>query len=197
MPRRIIARLEFNMRIEVHVHGAIPLRSGTTLSQVETALRPWLRYIDEDSLVDARSLYEDEPGAVFDAKEKILEICWTGDVGRGFRESIEEALQALSPYTESAVEIEVSYYNDDGQDEFGMVFVGPTPESILERQRSRMIDDISGLLARHFTEAEIGEVSALVNQLFERNWSEKSGHAQSGSTAAPRGLTPAQRRRLH
>ena len=185
------------MRIEVHVHGTIQLRSEATLSQVETALRPWLRYIDEDSLADARSVYEDEPGVVFDAKDKILEICWTGDVGRGFRESIEEALQALCPYTESAVEIEVGYYNDDGQDEFGMVFVGPTPEAIHERQRSRMIEDMSSMLARHFTEAEIGEVAALVNQLFERNWSEKSGGGQSGSTGTARGLTPAQRRRLH
>jgi hypothetical protein len=190
-------QLESNMRIEVHVHGTIPLRPETTLSQVETALRPWLRYIDEDSLVDARSVYEDEPGVVFDAKGKTLEICWTGDVGRGFRELIDEALQALCPYTESAVEIEVSYYHDDGQDEFGMVFVGPTPESIHERQKSRMIDDVSGMLARHFTEAEIGEVAALVNQLFERNWTEKTGSGQSGSTTTPRGLTPAQRRRLH
>ena len=185
------------MRIEVHVHGTIPLRAETNLSQVEVALRPWLRYIDEDNLVDARSVYEDEPGVVFDAKGNTLEICWTGDVGRGFRELIEEALQALCPYTESAAEIEVSYYHDDGQDEFGMVFIGPTPEAIHERQKSRMIDDVSGLLSRHFTEAEIGEVSALVNQLFERNWAEKTGGTQSGSSAAPRGLTPAQRRRLH
>src|ERR1035437_8748155 len=69
-------------------------------------------------------------------------------------------------------------------------------ESIHERQKSRMIEDVSGMLARHFTEAEIGEVAALVNQLFERNWAEKTGGAQSGSTTAPRGLTPAQRRRL-
>ena len=185
------------MRIEVHVHGTIPLRPETTLSQMETALRPWLRYIDEDSLVDTRSVYEDEPGIVFDAKGKTLEICWTGDVGRGFRELIEEALQALCSHTESAVEIEISYYHDDGQDEFGMVFVGPTPESIHERQKSRMIGDVSGMLARHFTEAEIGEVAALVNQLFERNWTEKSGSGQTGSSTAPRGLTPAQRRRLH
>ena len=85
------------MRIEVHVHGTIPLRAETNLSQLEAALRPWLRYIDEDNLVDARSVYEDEPGVVFDAKGKTLEFCWTGDVGRGFRELIEEALQALCP----------------------------------------------------------------------------------------------------
>ncbi len=184
------------MRIEVHVHGTIPLRTETTLSQVEAALRPWLRYIDEDSLGDARSVYEDEPGIVFHAKGKTLEICWSGDVGRGFREPIEDALQALCPYTEAAAEIEVSYYHDDGQDEFGMVFVGPTPESIHERQKTRMIDDVSNLLARHFSEAEIGEVAALVNQLFARNWSEATGGVQSGSTTSPR-LTPAQRRRLH
>jgi hypothetical protein len=185
------------MRIEVHVHGTIPLRTETNLSQVEVALRPWLRYIDEENLIDTRSVYEDEPGVVFDAKASTLEICWTGDVGRGFRELIEEALQALCPYTDAAAEIEVSYYHDDGQDEFGMVFIGPTPEAIHERQKSRMIDDVSGLLARHFTESEIGEVSALVNQLFERNWTEKTGGAQSGSSTSPRGLTPAQRRRLH
>ena len=173
------------------------MRAETTLSQIEAALRPWLRYIDEDSLVDARSVYEDEPGIVFDGKGKTLELCWTGDVGRGFRELIEEALQALCPYTESAADIEVSYFHDDGQDEFGMVFVGPTPESVHEHQKSRMVDDVSDLLARHFSEAEIGEVAALVNQLFERNWSEKTGSGQSGSTSAPHGLTPAQRRRLH
>jgi hypothetical protein len=184
------------MRIEAHVHGTIPLRPGTTLSQVESALRPWLRYIDEDSIADARSVYEDEPGVSLDANGKCLEICWTGDVGRGFRELIEEALQALCPHTESAAEVEVSYYHDDGQDEFGMVFVGPTPESIHERQKHRMIEDVSSVLARHFTEADIGEVAALVNQLFERNWAEKTGDAQS-SAASPRGLTPAQRRRLH
>ena len=45
------------MRIEVHVHGNISLRTGTTLAHVETALRPWLEYIDEDSLADAKSVH--------------------------------------------------------------------------------------------------------------------------------------------
>ena len=50
------------MRIECHVHGNIPLRHGVTPAQVEAALRPWLEYIDEDSLADVHSVYEDEPG---------------------------------------------------------------------------------------------------------------------------------------
>jgi len=34
------------------------------------------------------------------------------------------------------------------------------------------MDDVSALLARHFGEAEIGEVTALVNQLFVRRAAE-------------------------
>jgi hypothetical protein len=35
-----------------------------------------------------------------------------------------------------------------------------------------MIDDVSALLSRHFGDAEIGEVTALVNQLFARSAAE-------------------------
>jgi hypothetical protein len=52
------------------------------------------------------------------------------------------------------------------------VFVGPTLESIRDMQRRRMIDDLSALLARHFGDAEIGEVTALVNQMFARRASD-------------------------
>jgi len=66
----------------------------------------------------------------------------------------------------------VSYYQEDGQDEHSWVFVGPTPESIRDMQKRRMIDDLSALLSRHFGDAEIGEVTALVNQLFTRRGAE-------------------------
>jgi hypothetical protein len=181
------------MRIEVHVHGNIPLRAGVTQAQVEAALKPWLEYIDEDSLADARSVYEDEPGIVFDSREKLLELCWTGDVGRAFREAIESALQGLNPYTERAAEIEVTYYHDDGQDEFGIVFVGPTPEAIHEAQRQAMIEDVSGILARQFGESEIGEVVALLNQLFQRT-APGAGRATQSTMPA---TSPSNRRRLH
>jgi len=66
----------------------------------------------------------------------------------------------------------VSYYQEDGQDEHSWVFVGPTPDAIREMQRRRMMDDLSALLSRHFGDAEIGEVHALVNQLFARRGAE-------------------------
>jgi hypothetical protein len=185
------------MRIEVHVHGNIPLRAGVTSAQLEAALRPWLEYIDEDSLADARSVYEDEPGVAFDSRERLLEICWTGDVGRTFREHIESALANLNPYTERAAEIEVSYYHDDGQDELGVVFVGPTPEAIHEAQRQAMMEDVSNLLARQFGESEIGEVVALLNQLFARTAPSAGGVVRQGSVTVQAPTSDKGRRRLH
>lgn len=156
------------MHTEVHVHGNIPLRRGVTLADIETALRPWLDYVDVDSLAEATSAHEDEPGVVFDPRRRALELCWTGYVGRKFHGAVEAALQALNAFAEEAVEIEVSYYHEDGRDEYGVVFVGPSAQAVHDAKRRRMIEDLRALLARHFGESESGEVVALVNQLFDR-----------------------------
>jgi len=184
------------MRIEVHVHGNISLRAGTTLPHVEGALRPWLEYLDEDSIADAKSVHQDEPGIVFDARRRALEICWTGDVGRNFRRCIEESLQALSSFADQTSVVELSYYHDDGQNEFGVVFVGPTPEAIHDAQRRRMLEDVSLLLSRHFGAEEIGEVVDVVNRLFTRNWEERSASGSASATAEVV-LTPGTRKHLH
>ena len=160
------------MHTEVHVHGAVLLKSAASQAEIEQALRPWFDYVDVDGLADARSAHQDEPGIVFDRRRRTLDICWTGYVGRNFQASLEGAFQALSPYSEEAAAVEVSYYHEDGQDEHSWVFVGPTPESIRDMQRRRMAEDISALLSRHFGDAEIGEVAALINQLFARIASE-------------------------
>jgi hypothetical protein len=183
------------MRIEVHVHGSVPIRAGVTLNQVEAALKPWLDYIDEESLADARSAYEDEPGVVFDAREHLIEMCWTGDVGRNFREHIAGALQGLNPYTEQAAEVEVTYYHDEG-DEYQLVFVGPSPEAIHEAQRQAMIDDVSAVLGRQFGDSEIGEAVALINQLFQRTAPGESARA-GGAISVQSPLSPQHRKRLH
>lgn len=160
------------MHTEVHVHGTVLLKSGVSQTEVELALRSWFDYIDVDGLADARSAHQDEPGIVFDRRRRALDICWTGYVGRNFQQALEGAFDSLSPYSEEAAAVEVSHYHEDGQDEHGWVFVGPTPEAIGDMQRRRVMDDVSALLARHFGEAEIGEVTALVNQLFVRRAAE-------------------------
>jgi len=103
-----------------------------------------------------------------------------GTVGEGNSLSAEEKRRVL------AAAVEVSYYQEDGQDEHSWVFVGPTPESIRDMQRRRMADDISALLARHFGDAEIGEAVALVNQLFARRAAEGP---QDRTQARPSGAT--------
>ncbi len=85
------------MRTEVHVHGTVVLVEGVSIGQVEGALRPWLDYLDCASIKEARSLEQDEPGIVFDRKRFLLEICWTGDVGRNFQGVLGDALAGLGP----------------------------------------------------------------------------------------------------
>jgi hypothetical protein len=174
------------MHTEVHVHGTVPLKNGVGQTEIDQALRLWFDYVDVDGLADARSAHPDEPGIVFDRRRRALDICWTGYIGRNFQNSLEGAFESLSPYSEEAAAVEVSYYQEDGQDEHTWVFVGPTPESIQEMQRRRMVDDMSALLGRHFGEAEIGEVAALVNQLFVRRGVEApQDRTQTRATRSP------------
>ena len=58
------------MRTEVHVHGSIFVCKGVRPSQVDQALRPWLDYLDVDTIADAHSLEREEPGLSFDPKER-------------------------------------------------------------------------------------------------------------------------------
>src|SRR5258707_12735728 len=174
------------MHTEVHVHGTVLLKSGVSQTDIELALRHWFDYVDVDGLADARSAHQDEPGIVFDRRRRSLDICWTGYVGRNFQHSLEGAFESLSPYSEEAVAVEVSYYQEDGQDEHSWVFVGPTPESIRDMQRRRMIDDLSALLSRNFGDAEIGEATAPVNQMFALRVSvtrQDRTHISSGGVA--------------
>ena len=156
------------MRMEVHVHGSAFLCKGVRLAQAEQALRPWLDYLDVEHIADAHSLEREEAGLSFDVRERVLNICWTCEVGRSFHNRLTEALHNLGPLTEYASEIEVTYYPDHGDDEFYQMFIGPTPEAIHEFRRQCVVEDVSNLLGRHMGKNEVDQVSALLNQLFEK-----------------------------
>ena len=47
---------DLEMRMEVHVHGTAFLCKGVHLTQVEHALRPWLEYLEVDSIAKVQSL---------------------------------------------------------------------------------------------------------------------------------------------
>ena len=183
------------MHTEVHVHGTVIVRSGVTQAELEQTLEAWLGYVDIDGLAEAKSAREDEPGIVFDKRRRALEICWTGWVGRNFQKALATTFDALGPLSEEAAGVEITYYHEDGRDERGMVFVGPSSEAIEAAQRGFMIEDLQALLSRHFGDAEISEVTSLVNQLFERRWAERG--APSETTMAERPPRGSGKRQLH
>jgi hypothetical protein len=168
------------MRTEVHVHGNLRFLKDVTAAQVESGLRPWLSYLDIESVEEARSLEQEEPGIAYDNSARELTICWTGEVGRNFHRCVEESMQTLGPLTDDTTVVELTYFHDDGQDESQLIFVGPTPEAIHEAQRRRMVEDVQYLLGRHFGKEAIDRVASVVNELFDQDWSdrEKLGELQ-------------------
>lgn len=173
------------MRIEVHVHGNVFLGRGVRLSQIEQALRPWLEYLDVETLSEAASLEREEPGIQFDARERTLTICWTGDVGRSFHGRLTEAFQNIGSLTEYSSEVEVTYYPENGEDEFYQLFVGPTAESIHEFRRQCVLEDATNLLSRHLGQPEVAQVTALVTQLFDQS----SAASKTAGDGAPTSST--------
>lgn len=159
------------MRLEVHVHGYLELVEGVSKRQVESALRPLLTYLDVEHLDELTSLEPDQPGFHYSDRQYALEMCCTLEVGRNFVASLEEGMLALGKFVETAAAIEIISYQDDGQDETQLMFVGPSPEAILDAQRRHMLQDVSALLARHFRPEAVDEVLTLVSDLFQREQS--------------------------
>ncbi|MGE0557323.1 MAG: DUF6806 family protein [Burkholderiales bacterium] len=185
------------MKTEVHVHGSVFLCKGVKLSQIELALRPWLDYVDADHIADAKSLEREEPGIVFDARERVVSICWTGDVGRSFHNKLTEACNSLGPLTEYASEVEVTYYPDSGEDEFFQFFVGPSPEAIHEFRRQCVVEDIHHMLERHLGKAEVEQVSELVTRMFDAHAPAKPAAGTQTSTGSSSTVIPLHPRNRH
>ena len=184
------------MRHEVHVHADIPILEGVSRRQVEQALGPWLEYLDADGLSDVKSLEPDEPGLKYDEKELILYICWTGEIGRSFHPALEQALENLGPYCYEAVEVDLTEYHDNGEQEGKLLFVGPTAQAIHEAQRRCMVEDLDAILGRQFDKEQVAQVTALVNRLFDEDWKEKASKQKKPERAFETYTRPS-RKNLH
>ena len=171
------------MRHEVHVHADIPILEGVSKRQVEQAFAPLLEYLDADGLAEVKSLEADEPGIRFDEKELILYVCWTGEIGRSFHLALEAALENLGPYCYEAVEIDVTLYQENGEQESKLLFVGPSPQAIHEAQRRCMIEDVTAILGRQFEKEDIAQVAALVNELFDGDWKKRASQEKKPERA--------------
>jgi hypothetical protein len=184
------------MRQEVHVHADIPILEGVSKRQIEQAFAPLLEYLDADGLADVNSLEADEPGIRFDEKELILYVCWTGEIGRSFHLALEAALENLGPYCYEAVEIDVTLYHENGEQESKLLFVGPSPQAIHEAQRRCMLEDVTAILGRQFEKDKVAEATALVNDLFDRDWKDKAAQPKKPERAFESYTRPS-RKNLH
>lgn len=184
------------MRHEVHLHADIPILEGVSRRQLEQALAPLIEYLDADSIAELKSLEQDEPGFKYDEKELILYVCWTGEVGRSFDGALEAALESLGPYCYEAVEVDLTVYHDNGEQESKLLFVGPTAQAIHEAQRRCMVEDVAAILARQFDKQQVAEVTTLVNDLFDRDWKDKSAQQKKPERAFENYTRPS-RKNLH
>ena len=172
-----------NAPFEIHVHGQVPLRADVSFEQIQDALKPLWKYAGARSLADgATSAYEDEPGIKFDAPEHVLQLCWTVAGDEDFRQSLDEMCMSINELSETGATIEVTFYDTDfdeddedddeaeSRDDFMMLFVGPNPAAIMQVQRDLLVQDMIGLLERHFDGAELGGVVAEVDKLFAQRF---------------------------
>ncbi|MCY7307477.1 MAG: hypothetical protein LH632_15290 [Rhodoferax sp.] len=186
-----------NAPFEIHVHGDVPLRAAVQFEQIQDALKPLWKYAGARSLADgAKSSYEDEPGIKFDAPQHLLQLCWTVAGDEDFRQSLDEMCINLNEIAETGAAIEVSFYDteyddeeDDewaeSRDDFAMLFVGPNPAAIMQVQRDLLVQDIVGMMERHFDGSELSGVVAEVDKLFAQRFDALASSLEIGKR--PRG----------
>jgi lipopolysaccharide biosynthesis regulator YciM len=167
---------------EIHVHGQVQLRSDVVFAQIQDALKPLWKYAGAKSLADgAASAYEEEPGIQFEAKEHLLQMCWTVEGDQDFRQALDEMCMSLNELAQTGAAIEVTFYDtefeeddetedDESRDDFVMLFVGPNPAAIMQVQRDLLVQDVVGLMERHFDGAELSGVVAEVDKLFAQRF---------------------------
>jgi hypothetical protein len=167
---------------EIHVHGDVPMRADVQYTQIQEALKPLWKYAGAKSLADgAASVYEEEPGIQFDAEKHILKMCWTVGGDEDFRQSMDDLCMGLNELAEQGAALEVTFYDAqydeededagrDSRDDFVMLFVGPTPAAIMQVQRDLLVQDVVGLMERHFDGAELGGVVGEIDKLFSERF---------------------------
>ena len=188
----------YHTPFEIHVHGEVILRPDVTFEQIQEALKPIWKYAGAKSLAaGAASTYEEEPGIRFDMQKHLLQMCWTVSGDEDFRQALDEMCMALNELSETGAPIEVTFYDadfdeeeeggddDEARDDFAMYFVGPTPAAIMQVQRDLLVQDMIGLMERHFDGSELGDVVAAVDKLFEQRFSALANSMQLGKP--PRG----------
>ncbi len=187
----------FSAPFEIHVHGEILLRDDVDFKALQEAAKPLWKYAGAKSLTEgAQSLYEEEPGIRFEAADHKLQLCWTVRGDEDFRQVLDDLCMNINEISAAGAQLEITFYDTEFEDEdesrgaesrddFLILFVGPDPASIMQAQRDLLVQDVVGLMARHFDGSELSGVVQEIDKLFSERFSDLVSSLELGKP--PRG----------
>ena len=187
----------FSAPFEIHVHGEILLRDDVDFKALQEATKPLWKYAGAKSLTEgAQSLYEEEPGIRFEAADHKLQLCWTVRGDDDFRQVLDDLCMNINEISAAGAQLEITFYDTEFEDEdesrgaesrddFLILFVGPDPASIMQAQRDLLVQDVVGLMERHFDGSELSGVVQEIDKLFSERFSDLVSSLELGKP--PRG----------
>ena len=187
----------FSAPFEIHVHGEILLRDDVDFKALQEAAKPLWKYAGAKSLTEgAQSLYEEEPGIRFEAADHKLQLCWTVRGDEDFRQVFDDLCMNINEISAAGAQLEITFYDTEFEDEdesrgaesrddFLILFVGPDPASIMQAQRDLLVQDVVGLMERHFDGSELSGVVQEIDKLFSERFSDLVSSLELGKP--PRG----------
>jgi hypothetical protein len=187
----------FSAPFEIHVHGEIQLRDDVDFKALQEAAKPLWKYAGAKSLTEgAQSLYEEEPGIRFEAADHKLQLCWTVRGDDDFRQVLDDLCMNINEISAAGAQLEITFYDTEFEDEdesrgaesrddFLILFVGPDPASIMQAQRDLLVQDVVGLMERHFDGSELSGVVQEIDKLFSERFSDLVSSLELGKP--PRG----------
>ena len=187
----------FSAPFEIHVHGEILLRDDVDFKSLQEATKPLWKYAGAKSLTEgAQSLYEEEPGILFEAADHKLQLCWTVRGDEDFRQVLDDLCMNINEISAAGAQLEITFYDTEFEDEdesrgaesrddFLILFVGPDPASIMQAQRDLLVQDVVGLMERHFDGSELSGVVQEIDKLFSERFSDLVSSLELGKP--PRG----------
>ena len=187
----------FSAPFEIHVHGEILLRDDVDFKALQEAAKPLWKYAGAKSLTEgAQSLYEEEPGIRFEAADHKLQLCWTVRGDEDFRQVLDDLCMNINEISAAGAQLEITFYDTEFEDEdesrgaesrddFLILFVGPDPASFMQAQRDLLVQDVVGLMERHFDGSELSGVVQEIDKLFSERFSDLVSSLELGKP--PRG----------
>jgi hypothetical protein len=187
----------FSAPFEIHVHGEILLRDDVDFKALQEAAKPLWKYAGAKSLTEgAQSFYEEEPGIRFEASDHKLQLCWTVRGDEDFRQVLDDLCMNINEISAAGAQLEITFYDTEIEDEdesrgaesrddFLILFVGPDPASIMQAQRDLLVQDVVGLMERHFDGSELSGVVQEIDKLFSERFSDLVSSLELGKP--PRG----------